>query len=119
MGDFLGDRYNSKFLVIIIGIVSLLAFIPYLTLQIKGMGYIFNVLTFDNISYNNGALLALGVVVIYVATSGVRGAAWSDVFQAIPDVNCSLGFRNIFCRIIAWFSWQHVWQNYLKTTQIF
>ena len=83
MGDFLGDRYNSKFLVIIIGIVSLLAFIPYLTLQIKGMGYIFNVLTFDNISYNNGALLALGVVVIYVATSGVRGAAWSDVFQAI------------------------------------
>ena len=32
MGDFLGDRYKSKFLIIIIGIVSLLAFIPYLTL---------------------------------------------------------------------------------------
>ena len=83
MGDFLGDRFKSKFLIIIIGIVSLLAFIPYLTLQIKGMGYIFNVLTFDNISYNFGALLALAIVVIYVATSGVRGAAWSDVFQAI------------------------------------
>ena len=83
MGDFLGDRYNSKFLIIIIGIVSLLAFIPYLTLQIKGMGYIFNVLTYGNISFKLGALLALGIVVIYVATSGVRGAAWSDVFQAI------------------------------------
>ena len=83
MGDFLGDRYNSKFLIIIIGVVSLLAFIPYLTLQIKGMGYIFNVLTYDNISFELGALLALGIVVIYVATSGVRGAAWSDVFQAI------------------------------------
>ncbi len=83
MGDFLGDRFKSKFLIIIIGVVSLLAFIPYLTLQIKGMGYIFNVLTFDNISYNFGALIALGIVVIYVATSGVRGAAWSDVFQAI------------------------------------
>ncbi len=83
MGDFLGDRYNSKFLIIIIGIVSLLAFIPYLTLQIKGMGYIFNVLTYDNIPFKLGALLALGIVVVYVATSGVRGAAWSDVFQAI------------------------------------
>ena len=83
MGDFLGDRYNSKFLIIIIGIVSLLAFIPYLTLQIKGMGYIFNVLTYGNISFKLGALLALGIVVVYVATSGVRGAAWSDVFQAI------------------------------------
>ncbi len=83
MGDFLGDRYKSKFLIIIIGVVSLLAFIPYLTLQIKGMGYIFNVLTYDNISFKFGALLALGIVVVYVATSGVRGAAWSDVFQAI------------------------------------
>ena len=83
MGDFLGDRYNSKILVVIIGIVSLLAFIPYLTLQIKGMAYIFNVLTFGHISFWLGALIAFGIVVIYVATSGVRGAAWSDVFQAI------------------------------------
>ena len=83
MGDFLGDRYNSKILVVIIGIVSLLAFIPYLTLQIKGMAYIFNVLTYGHISFWLGALIAFGIVVIYVATSGVRGAAWSDVFQAI------------------------------------
>ena len=34
MGDFLGDRFKSKFLIIIIGVVSLLAFVPYLTLQI-------------------------------------------------------------------------------------
>ena len=83
MGDFLGDRYQSKILTIIVGIVAILAFIPYLTLQIKGMAYIFNVLTYDNIPYWLGALLAFGIVVVYVATSGVRGAAWSDVFQAI------------------------------------
>ena len=83
MGDFLGDRYQSKVLTIIVGMVAILAFIPYLTLQIKGMAYIFNVLTYDNIPYWLGALLSFGIVVIYVATSGVRGAAWSDVFQAI------------------------------------
>jgi SSS family solute:Na+ symporter len=83
MGDFLGDRYQSKVLTVIVGIIAILAFIPYLTLQIKGMAYIFNVLTYDNIPYWLGALLSFGIVVIYVATSGVRGAAWSDVFQAI------------------------------------
>ncbi|MAI02228.1 MAG: sodium:solute symporter family protein [Rickettsiales bacterium TMED254] len=83
MGDFLGDRYQSKILTVIVGIVAILAFIPYLTLQIKGMAYIFNVLTYGNIPYWLGAFISFGIVVIYVATSGVRGAAWSDVFQAI------------------------------------
>ena len=83
MGDFLGDRFQSKTLTVLVGIVAILAFIPYLTLQIKGMAYIFNVLTYGNIPYWLGALFSFGIVVIYVATSGVRGAAWSDVFQAI------------------------------------
>ena len=83
MGDFLGDRFQSKILTILVGIVAILAFIPYLTLQIKGMAYIFNVLTYGNIPYWLGAFLSFGIVVVYVATSGVRGAAWSDVFQAI------------------------------------
>ena len=56
MGDFLGDRFQSKTLTVLVGIVAILAFIPYLTLQIKGMAYIFNVLTYGNIPYWVGAL---------------------------------------------------------------
>lgn len=81
MGDFLGDRYQSRALTVIVGVISVLAFIQYLTLQIKGMAFIFNILTDGVIPYWLGALLAYGIVVAYVATSGVRGAAWSDVFQ--------------------------------------
>ena len=51
MGDFLGDRFQSRMLTILVGVVAILAFIPYLTLQIKGMAYIFNVLTYGNIPY--------------------------------------------------------------------
>ncbi len=83
MGDLLGDRYGSRAIVVIVGIVSVLAFVQYLTLQIKGMAYVFNVLTEGHIPFWAGALLAYGIVVIYVVTSGVRGAAWSDVLQAI------------------------------------
>ncbi|SVD34226.1 uncharacterized protein METZ01_LOCUS387080, partial [marine metagenome] len=83
MGDLLRDRYRSRSLVVIVGIVSVLAFIQYLTLQIKGMAYVFNVLTEGHIPVWLGALIAYGIVVVYVITSGVRGAAWSDVLQAI------------------------------------
>lgn len=81
MGDLLRDRYQSKALPVIVGVISVLAFIQYLTLQIKGMAYIFNILTAEAIPFWLGALMAYGIVVVYVATSGVRGAAWSDVLQ--------------------------------------
>ena len=67
MGDFLGDRYNSKFLVVIIGIVALLAFIPYLSLQIKGMAYFFNVLTYGHIPFWLGAFIAFGIVILFTS----------------------------------------------------
>ena len=73
MGDLLADRYRSRVLVVIVGIVSVLAFIQYLTLQIKGMAYVFNVLTEGHIPIWLGALIAYGIVVVYVITSGVRG----------------------------------------------
>ena len=76
MGDLLRHRYDSKLLVVLVGIVAVLAFIQYLTLQIKGMAYVFNVLTEGHIPFWFGALLSYGIVVMYVITSGVRGAAW-------------------------------------------
>ena len=81
LGEFVGDRYRSRALTVLIGVISVLAFIQYLTLQIKGMAFIFSILTEGAIPYWFGALLAYGIVVIYVASSGVRGAAWSDVLQ--------------------------------------
>ena len=83
MGDLLRHRYGSKSLVVLVGIVAVLAFIQYLTLQIKGMAYVFNVLTEGHIPFWFGALLSYGIVIMYVITSGVRGAAWSDVLQAV------------------------------------
>jgi SSS family solute:Na+ symporter len=83
MGDLLRHRYESKVLVVLVGLVAVLAFIQYLTLQIKGMAYVFNVLTEGHIPFWFGALLSYGIVIVYVITSGVRGAAWSDVLQAI------------------------------------
>ena len=94
MGDFAEKRYGSKALTGLIGLIATFAFIQYLCLQIKGAAYIFNVLTEGNISYNLAALLTYGIVIIYVATGGLRAAAWSDVLQSglMIVVAWSVGF---------------------------
>ena len=65
------------------------------------MAYIFNVLTYDNIPYWFGAFISFGIVVIYVATSGVRGPL-GVMFSSNFDVSYSLDFRYVLCAKTAW-----------------
>lgn len=80
---FLKGRFESRTLAILIGIISFFAFIQYLAIQLKGMAIIFDVMTQGRIPFWLGALIAYAIVVIYVATGGLRAAAWSDVFQGL------------------------------------
>lgn len=45
VAGFLQGRYKNKALPILIGVLSLLAFIQYLATQMKGMAYIFDIMT--------------------------------------------------------------------------
>ncbi|HEC86255.1 MAG TPA: sodium:solute symporter family protein [Thermoplasmatales archaeon] len=80
-GDLLKERYQSKVLPAIVAIVAMIAFIQYICIQLKGTAYLVNVFTEGHLPLWAGALLAYGIVILYVAISGVRGAAWSDVLQ--------------------------------------
>lgn len=80
---FMKGRYNSPALAVIVGFIALFASIQYLATQMSGMALIFNVMTEGRIPIWLGALVSYGIVVIYVATGGLRAAAWSDVFQGL------------------------------------
>ncbi|MCM3456878.1 sodium:solute symporter family protein [Heyndrickxia oleronia] len=80
---FLKGRYNSPLLAILIGVIALFASVQYLATQMSGMALIFDVMTEGRIPFWLGALISYGIVVIYVATGGLRAAAWSDVFQGL------------------------------------
>jgi solute:Na+ symporter, SSS family len=77
------NRFQSKTLSVIIAVVSLLAFVQYIGLQMKGSGYIFEIASGGRIPFWAGALIAYVVVLAYVFLSGVRGVAWTHVFQGI------------------------------------
>ncbi|WP_202708004.1 sodium:solute symporter family protein [Sporosalibacterium faouarense] len=81
--ELVADRFQSKGLSAIMAIISILAFIQYIALQLKGMAYVLNVTTDGLIPFWLGALVAYGVVLVYVFTSGVRGVAWTNVLQGL------------------------------------
>jgi len=81
--QLISDRFESKALSVILAIISILAFIQYIALQLKGMAYVLNVTTDGLIPFWLGALVAYAVVLVYVLTSGVRGVAWTNVIQGL------------------------------------
>jgi solute:Na+ symporter, SSS family len=76
-------RFPSRALSLLLAVVSVAAFIPYLMLQMSGAGIVFSAVTDGNVPFWLGAALAYAVVVTYVLSSGVSAVGWTNVFQGI------------------------------------
>ena len=81
--QFLTARFPSKTLSIIIALVSVVALIPYITLQMKGAGIVIEAVTNGHVPLWLGSLVSYGIVMIYVLTSGVAAVGWTNTFQGI------------------------------------
>jgi SSS family solute:Na+ symporter len=81
--EMLSRRFDSRALSVVLAVVSIAAFIPYLTLQMKGAGYILSTVSDGKVSAAVGAAVPYVVVVIYVLVSGVMGVGWTNTFQGI------------------------------------
>jgi SSS family solute:Na+ symporter len=76
-------RYQHRGLGVVLALISVVALLPYLALQIRGAGYILEVVSAGHIPGWLGGGLSYLIVVIYVWYSGVWGVGWSSVFQGI------------------------------------
>ncbi len=81
--ELLADRFDSRFMSVMLAVLSVVVFIPYLTLQMVGAGYVLNVISEGMIPYWAGAGGTYLVVLIYVYFSGVMGVGWSNAFQGM------------------------------------
>ena len=81
--DFFATKYNSKALGVLVAVVGVVALIPYLVLQLKGLGIIINVASYSAISSTQGIWIGATIVAVYVFVSGIHGSAWTSVVKDI------------------------------------
>ena len=81
--DFFARKYDSPALGVLVCVVDILALIPYLVLQLTGLGIIVAAASYGSISNSVGVWIGAAVVTAYVVVSGVRGSAWTAVVKDI------------------------------------
>ena len=82
-GEMYSDYYGGNSMRALTVLVAFLFSVPYLGIQLRASGALFNVLTDGLISTNLGMILLSTVVVIYVASGGLKSVAYVDCAQAI------------------------------------
>ncbi|MFE1629496.1 sodium:solute symporter [Brevibacillus reuszeri] len=79
--DFFASKYNSTALGVLVAIVGVISMIPYLVLQLKGLGIIVSEASYGTISPSAAIWIGVLTVTVYVMLSGIHGAAWTAVLK--------------------------------------
>ena len=79
--DFFARKYDSPALGVLVALVGIVALVPYLVLQLKGLGIIVDAAGYGAISPAVAIWIGAGVVTAYVMVSGVHGSAWTAVVK--------------------------------------
>ncbi|HEX5849487.1 MAG TPA: hypothetical protein VFY59_09835 [Rubrobacter sp.] len=79
--DFFVKKYDSKGLGLFVSLVAVVAMVPYLALQLQGLGIIVSVASYGTISPLVAATIGTVAVTTYVMISGIRGSAWTAVIK--------------------------------------
>jgi solute:Na+ symporter, SSS family len=80
---FFARKYDSPALGLLVAAVGVIALVPYLVLQLKGLGIIVSVASYGSISADMAIWIGAAVVTAYVMVSGVRGSAWNAVVKDV------------------------------------
>ncbi|HVB69070.1 MAG TPA: sodium:solute symporter [Acetobacteraceae bacterium] len=81
--DFFVRKYDSRALGALVSVVDLVALIPYLVLQLTGLGIIVQAAGYGAIPKDAAIWVGAAIVTAYVMVSGIRGSAWTAVVKDV------------------------------------
>ena len=81
--DFFVRKYESPALGALVSIVDLIALVPYLVLQLTGLGIIVTAAGYGVVPKDAAILIGAAIVIAYVMISGIHGSAWTSVAKDI------------------------------------
>ena len=93
--DFFAAKYESPALGMLVALVGIVALVPYMVLQFKGLGIIVSTASYGAISPTVAVWIGAVAVTAYVVVSGVHGSAWNAVLKDI-GILCVVVFLGIY-----------------------
>ncbi len=82
-GEMFAEYFKSDAMRILTVVVALVFSVPYLGVQLRASGFLFNVLTDGLLGVEVGMWMLSLVVIIYVASGGLRAVAYVDTVQCL------------------------------------
>jgi solute:Na+ symporter, SSS family len=79
--DFFQVRYGSTYLTAFVALIGVVSLLPYLQLQLTGLGLIVEVASFGGIHRTPAMIIAFALAAAFVFVSGVRGVAWVSIVK--------------------------------------
>jgi solute:Na+ symporter, SSS family len=81
--DFFHQRYGTKYLAPFVAVVAVAFIVPYLQLQLTGLGIIVEVASYGGIGRTAAMLIAGTLAAAFVLASGIRAVAWVSILKDI------------------------------------
>jgi SSS family solute:Na+ symporter len=81
--DWFSRKYDSRNLALVVTLLGVVAMVPYLQLQLTGLGIIIEETSYGAIPRWAAILLAGVALAAYVVISGIHSAAWNAVIKDI------------------------------------
>jgi len=81
--DFFQARYQNTYLSALAAMVGVIAMLPYVQLQLAGLGIIVEIASYGAIHRTPAMIIAFTIVAAFVFVSGIRGVAWASVLKDI------------------------------------
>lgn len=89
--DMVAHRYGRPWLGAAVAVLATVFLLPYIQLQITGMGVVVTTVTYGAVSLEWAYFVAFAVTTGFVVVSGLRGSAWVSVLKDVLVIG-TLGF---------------------------
>ncbi|MDY0940008.1 sodium:solute symporter [Priestia megaterium] len=93
--DFFVSKYKSPYLGVLVAAVGVIAVIPVIVVQLKGLGIIVSQASYGAISMPAAIWMGAISLTLYVMISGIHGSAWTAVIKDIMML-VVIGFLGIY-----------------------
>ncbi|MCM3004174.1 sodium:solute symporter family protein [Priestia koreensis] len=108
--DFFAAKYKSNALGFMVAVVGIVAIIPYLVLQLKGLGIIVSEASYGRISPTVAVWIGAATITVYVMISGIHGSAWTAALKDVLILGIVL-FLGIYLPIHYYGSFREMFQQ--------